>query len=96
MPDLGSTLHQAGAKSEGGFALGVITRGNTIGKKNWLFVGHPEADKRSAVLYSLIVSCLRHGKDPHLYLRDVLTRLPLMTNQDDLAPLLPKNWQPAG
>ena len=24
------------------------------------------------------------------------TRLPLMTNQDDLAPLLPKNWQPPG
>ena len=71
-------------------------RGTAIGKKNWLFVGHPEAGKRSAVLYSLIVSCLRHGKDPHLYLRDVLTRLPLMTNQDDLAPLLPKNWQPAG
>jgi hypothetical protein len=70
-------------------------RGTAIGKKNWLFVGHPEAGKRSAVLYSLIVSCLRHGKDPHLYLRDVLTRLPLMTNQDDLAPLLPKNWQPA-
>jgi hypothetical protein len=71
-------------------------RGTAIGKKNWLFVGHPEAGKRSAVLYSLIVSCLRHGKDPHLYLRDVLTRLPLMTNQDDLAPLLPKNWQPTG
>jgi len=25
----------------------------------------------------------------------VLTRLPAMTNQDDLSVLLPKNWQPA-
>jgi hypothetical protein len=29
------------------------------------------------------------------YLRDVLTRLPTMTNQDDLTPLLPSNWVPA-
>ena len=26
--------------------------------------------------------------------RDVLTRLPTMTNQDDLGPLLPRNWTP--
>lgn len=70
-------------------------RPTAIGKKNWLFVGSPEAGNRAAVLYSLIVSCLRHGKHPHAYLRDILTRLPAMSNQDDLAPLLPKNWQPA-
>jgi hypothetical protein len=29
------------------------------------------------------------------YLRDVLAKLPTMTNQDDLTPLLPSNWQPA-
>jgi hypothetical protein len=58
-------------------------------------VGHPEAGDRSAVIYSIIGSCRRHGKDPFLYLRDVLTRLPKMTNQDSLTPLLPGNWQPA-
>lgn len=68
-------------------------RPTAIGKKNWLFVGSPEAGKRSAVLYSLIVSCLRHGKDPHAYLRDLLTRLPSMSNQENITPLLPKNWQ---
>jgi hypothetical protein len=26
---------------------------------------------------------------------DVLTRLPAMTNQDDLSVLLPSKWQPA-
>lgn len=52
------------------------------------------AGQRSAILYSLIVSCQRHGKDPLVYLRDVLTRLPRMTNRDDLTPLLPSNWTP--
>jgi hypothetical protein len=69
-------------------------RPSCIGKKNWLFIGHPEAGQRSAILYSLIVSCQRHGKDPLAYLKDLLTRLPRMTNQDDLRPLLPVNWQP--
>ena len=69
-------------------------RPSCIGKKNWLFIGHPDAGQRSAILYSLIVSCERHGKDPLAYLKDLLTRLPRMTNQDDLKPLLPVNWQP--
>jgi len=67
-------------------------RPSAIGKKNWLFIGHPDAGQRSAIIYSLVVSCQRHGKDPHAYLRDVLTRLPAMTNHDDLTPLLPVNW----
>ena len=68
-------------------------RPSCIGKKNWLFIGHPEAGQRSAILYSLIVSCQRHGKDPRAYLKDLLTRLPRMRNQDDLRPLPPVNWQ---
>jgi transposase len=70
-------------------------RPSVIGRKNWLFIGHPDAGQRSAIIYSIVVSCQRHGKDPLAYLRDVLTRLPTMSNQDDLAPLLPINWQPA-
>ncbi len=65
-----------------------------LGMKNWLFIGHPDAGQRSAILYSLVISCKRHGKDPLAYLRDLLTRLPSMTNQDDLDPLLPCNWTP--
>jgi transposase len=70
-------------------------RPSAIGKKNWLFIGHPDAGQRSAIIYSLVVSCQRHGKDPLAYLRDVLRRLPTMTNQDDLAPLTPAQWQPS-
>src|SRR5690606_21555848 len=68
-------------------------RPSAIGKKNWLFIGHPEAGDRSAILYSIIASCRRHGINPYEYLRDVLTKLPTMTNQDDLATLLPVNWK---
>ena len=35
-------------------------RPTAVGRENWLFVGHPEAGQRSAILYSVIVSCLRH------------------------------------
>jgi len=54
----------------------------------------PNAGDRAAVLYSLIVSCQRHGKDPLAYFKDVLTRLPRLTNQDDLRQLTPRLWLP--
>ena len=69
-------------------------RPSKLGAKNWLFVGHPDAGDRPAVIYSLVVSCQRHGHNPHDYLRDVLSRLPAMTTADDLRPLLPSQWKP--
>lgn len=69
-------------------------RPSALGKKNWLFIGHPDAGDRSAIIYSLVVSCQRRGIDPFAYLKDVLTRLPKMTNQDDLAALTPARWRP--
>ena len=67
-------------------------RPTKLGAKNWLFIGHPEAGDRSAIIYSIVGSCRRAGIDPFAYLRDVLTRLPAMTNQHDLTPLLPSKW----
>ena len=49
---------------------------SALGKKNWLFVGHPEAGERSAVIYTLLGSCCRHGINPFDYLKDLFTRLP--------------------
>ena len=69
-------------------------RPSAVGKRNWLFIGHPEAGQRTAILYSIVISCRRHGVEPLAYLRDVLGRLPAMSNQDDLTPLMPANWQP--
>src|SRR6185503_14009897 len=68
-------------------------RPSAVGKKNWLFIGHPEAGWRSAVIYSIVVSCRRRGIDPWDYLRDVLTRLPAMKHSE-ISGLLPANWKP--
>jgi transposase len=51
-------------------------RPTAIGKKNWLFFGSEEAGQRSAVIYTLIENCRRHGVEPYTYLKDVLERLP--------------------
>ena len=51
-------------------------RPTALGKRNWLFVGHPEAGERSAVIYTLLGSCRRHGVNPFNYLKDLFTRLP--------------------
>ena len=63
-------------------------RPSAIGKKNWLFIGHPNAGKRSAAIYSLVVSCQRHGICPAKYLEAVLTNQNLLRRQepDGLTP----------
>lgn len=66
-------------------------RPTAVGKKNWLFIGEAEAGQRSAIIYTVIESCRRRGLDPHAYLRDVLTRLPNMSNQQ-IPEVLPANW----
>lgn len=66
-------------------------RPTAVGKKNWLFVGHPEAGERSAILYTLLENCSRLGINPQDYLKDILTRLPTMTNRQT-HELTPANW----
>ena len=70
-------------------------RGLTIGRRNWLFCGSERGAQAAAVHFSLIASCHRHGLDAFAYLRDVLTRLPLLglaPSRDDLRLLLPDRW----
>ena len=64
-----------------------------VGRRRWLFIGHPDAGWRSAVIYSLIVSCRRRGINPQHYLTDVLRRLPAM-NITQIGQLLPECWKP--
>jgi hypothetical protein len=66
-------------------------RPTAIGKKNWLFVGEADAGQRSAIIYTLIESCRRRGLDPYNYLRQVLTRLPNMTNHQ-IPEVTPAAW----
>jgi transposase len=66
-----------------------------LGAKNWLFIGHPDAGHRSAVIYTLLESCRRHGVEPMAYLTDVLTRLPRMSSTEARhLDLTPGNWKP--
>jgi transposase len=70
-----------------------VIRPIAVGRKRWLFLGHPDAGWRSAVIYSIIISCRRRGINPQDYLTDVLARLPsLKTSQ--IHELLPANWKP--
>jgi transposase len=73
-------------------------RGLCIGRRNWLFCGSDRGGRAAAVHFSLLASCKRHGHDPWIYLRDVLTRLPAMlpgASEEELLTLLPHRWQPA-
>jgi transposase len=66
-------------------------RPTAVGKKNWLFVGEAGSGQRGAIIYSVIESCRRKNIDPYTYLRDVLTRLPLLTNQQ-ISEVTPAAW----
>lgn len=66
-------------------------RPTAVGKKNWLFIGHPQAGQRSAIIYTLLETCKRHGINPQEYLHDVLARLPSM-KITQVAELTPAAW----
>lgn len=69
-------------------------RPTAVGKKNFLFVGHPDAGQRSAVIYSVLGSCRRHGLNPAEYLQAVFERLPKATTSE-LKSLTPAAWAKA-
>jgi len=62
-------------------------------RKRWLFIGHPDAGWRSAVIYTIIQSCRRRGINPQEYLTDVLSRIPSMKNHE-VEDVLPSRWKP--
>jgi transposase len=68
-------------------------RPTAVGRKRWLFIGHPDAAWRSAVIYSILVSCRRRAVNPLQYLTDVLGRLP-NAKTTEIQELLPANWRP--
>ena len=73
-------------------------RGLCTGRRNWLFVGSDRGGRAAAIHFSLLASCKRHGHDPWVYYRDVLTRLPAIlpaASEEKLLALLPHRWHPA-
>jgi hypothetical protein len=72
-------------------------RGLCLGRKNWLFLGNDRGGRAAAIHFGLLASCKRHGHDPWVYYRDVLTRLPAMlpdASKEELLVLLPHLWKP--
>ncbi len=66
-------------------------RPTALGKKNFLFIGHPEAGQRSAVIYSVLGSCRRLGINPAEYLQDLFERLP-KAKTSEVKSLTPAAW----
>ena len=68
-----------------------------IGRKNWLFAGSDNGARTAAALYTMIASAKANGVDPYAYVRELYTRLPVLTSagqiaEADLAALLPDEW----
>ena len=57
-------------------------------------MGDADAGERGAIIYTVIESCWRRGIDPYAYLKDVLTRLPKMTNRQT-SEVTPAAWAKA-
>lgn len=57
-----------------------------IGRKNWLFVGSPQAGQRAAILMSLIASCKSCEAEPWAWLKAALTELPCGASPESLLP----------
>lgn len=47
-----------------------------LGRKNWLFVGSPDAGQRAAILFSLVGSCKANQVEPQAYLAALFAELP--------------------
>lgn len=62
-----------------------------IGRKNWLFAGHPNGAHAAATLYSLIETAKACGLEPYQYLRHIFTEIPHAQTEDDYRALLPQN-----
>lgn len=61
-----------------------------VGRKNWLFAGHPRGANASAVFFSLIETAKANGLEPYSYLRYVFEQLP-RTDERNYSQLLPGN-----
>jgi transposase len=62
-----------------------------LGAKNWLFIGHPDAGPRAAIMFSLVENCKLAKANPEAYFADVLARIDDHPNSR-IDELLPQNW----
>lgn len=60
-----------------------------MGRKAWLFADSVDGMESSAVLYSLVQTCIANQVDPYKYFKAVIERMPYARSQADLEALLP-------
>lgn len=63
-----------------------------LGRKNYLFCGNHQAAERTAIIYSLMGTCIANNVNPQEWLTDVLNRIQ-DHNIQKLDELLPHNWK---
>jgi transposase len=90
-PTLGVYLTDGRLAIDNGSAEQAI-RPLCVGRRNWLHVAGDGGLQPTAVLLSVTASVKRHGIDPWVYARDVLTELSARPAGADLADLLPDGW----
>ena len=61
-----------------------------VGRKNWLFAGHPNGAEAGATFYSLVETAKANGLEPYNYLRYIFEKLPLSQTDQDFKNLLPQ------
>jgi transposase len=65
-----------------------------LGRKNWLFSGHPNGAQASAAIFSLIETAKANRLKPYEYFRFLFDRLPYAESEDDYKKLLPQYLDP--
>ncbi len=60
-----------------------------MGRKAWLFADSVDGMEASAVLYSLVQTCIANRVDPYKYFKAIIERMPYAKSQGDLEALLP-------
>ncbi len=66
-------------------------RPSKVGLRNYLFIGHPAAGWRSAVVYTVVANCKLVGVNPENYIAWVLPKLAAATNKTATG-LLPHDY----
>jgi len=65
-----------------------------LGRKNWLFAGHPKGAAACATFLSLIETAKANDLEPFAYLRYLFEQLPLANTQEEYRALLPQYFDP--
>jgi transposase len=65
-----------------------------LGRKNWLFAGHPNGAKAGALFFSLIETAKLNDLEPYAYLRYLFENLPLAEGKEEIKKLMPQYIDP--